>query len=210
MFKFTHTTPTRQTANAAGADIYAQEKLTADTGSYKAVFTGIETTLPACRIMVVPRSSMRRKGLRVDFGIMRGEIMLMLRFDKDFHISEGERYAQIIVLDSFLGTNEPVFAKKAIGFDDKDTLIDTTKVYNFERDSGTFGVFTPASGIDANGDGIIDSDYIDTVKLYIAKVARPVPASEPVGYITTATHVTGSYFPTLEAVRDGGFGSTGL
>lgn len=211
MFKFTHTTPTRQTVNSAGADIYAHETIKLEKWMPVQVRTGIKTTLPKSQLLIESRSSMRIRGLELlGVAIINGEIHYSLYSHlSNMQISEGERYAQIVVLDCFVSTL-PVFATEYVNYSCLHQLFDTNLVMPTPRLPNEFDILEACNGLDFGGVGIIDADYTKTVRGYVLSLCHPVPTSEPVAYITRAMHQTDKYFPTLDSVRDGGFGSTGL
>lgn len=118
--------PTRGSVEAAELDLYAAKTTAVKAGHIVAVPLGFEMSLPLGKVALVwPRSGHALKyGLSVPFkhqiietrdidaGVVdsdyRGECMVVIvnRSDSDYTISQGERFAQMLVQDVWLGEPE--------------------------------------------------------------------------------------------------------
>jgi dUTP pyrophosphatase len=122
--------PTRGSAEAAGLDIYAVERVLLAPGERAAVRTGVSVAIPRGFYgRVAPRSGLAvRQGLDTLSGVIdsdyRGEILCVLinHGDEPFEIQTGARIAQLII--ESIALLEPTWA---------DELDDT------ERGAGGFG-----------------------------------------------------------------------
>ena len=122
--------PTRGSAQAAGLDIYALERVKLQPGARAAVSTGLSVAIPRGFYgRVAPRSGLAvRHGIDTMSGVIdsdyRGEILCVLvnHGDETFEIETGARIAQLII--ESIALPEPAWA---------DDLDET------ERGAGGFG-----------------------------------------------------------------------
>lgn len=123
--------PSHATAGAAGLDLRAAECARITPGATVAVRTGLHVAIPEgyCGL-VLPRSGLGTKGIILanSVGLIdsdyRGECICFMynRSSKPFHIQEGDRVAQLLIVKF-----------ERIEFEVVDNLPST------ERDSGGFG-----------------------------------------------------------------------
>ena len=110
--------PARGSADAAGLDLCAVERLTIEPGGRAAVRTGLAVAIPRGFYgRVAPRSGLAvRHGLDVLAGVIdsdyRGEILCALvnHGAEPFEIEPGARVAQLVV--EAIATPEPVWAEE--------------------------------------------------------------------------------------------------
>lgn len=109
--------PSRGSANAAGLDLCAVERVTLAVGARAAVRTGLAVAIPVGFYgRVAPRSGLAvRHGIDVLAGVIdadyRGEILCALvnHGDAPFEIEPGARVAQLVV--EAIATPEPAWAE---------------------------------------------------------------------------------------------------
>jgi dUTP pyrophosphatase len=97
--------PERQSAGAAGHDIYAVEDMLVPARGRALVRTGIALAIPAgFEGQVRPRSGLAlRYGVRAHFGTIdsdyRGELQVLLHNDaaEDYKVQAGDRIAQLVI-----------------------------------------------------------------------------------------------------------------
>lgn len=97
--------PTYGTAQAAGADLYADQDVTIPRHSYAAIPIGMAIAMPPnCWAQIAPRSGLAlQQGIMVMGGVIdsdyRGEIKVILynAGGSIFHVTAGMRIAQLIV-----------------------------------------------------------------------------------------------------------------
>lgn len=110
--------PTRGSAEAAGLDIYAVERVLLAPGGRAAVRTGLSVAIsPGFYGRVAPRSGLAvRHGIDTLSGVIdsdyRGEILCVLinHGDSPFEIKPGERIAQLII--ESIASLEPEWAER--------------------------------------------------------------------------------------------------
>ena len=97
--------PSRGTEGAAGLDLYCAEEMDLYSGLVAKIPTGIAIEIPpGCTGLICTRSSAALKNINVFLTVVdsdyRGEVFITARNDSDetYHLSKGDRIAQIVIL----------------------------------------------------------------------------------------------------------------
>lgn len=129
--------PTRSTERAAGYDFYAPFDISIRAGEKVKIYTGIKVSIPDIycdttmdvALFLFPRSGLsNNKGMVLTntIGVVdadyydneknEGHIMAQVKFDVDYEVKKGERFAQGILIPIFKTSDDNTTAKRTGGF----------------------------------------------------------------------------------------------
>ena len=118
------TLPARQSAGAAGYDLYLADDFVLDSNQRKLAPTGIAVAIPSnCYGRIALRSSLAVQGIDIGAGVIdsdyRGEVnVLLINTGERRKFKKGERIAQLILQKIILPETEEV---EALPFTDRGT-----------------------------------------------------------------------------------------